>query len=94
LQITQVQRLCRGYLARQRFKEKQKKIILAQSMVRSFLARRLYKKLRAEARTISHIQKMYKGLENKIIELQQKIDHLNRENGSLKIQTAEVVDLK
>jgi myosin V len=86
--------LCRGYLARIRFKRKQKGIILAQAMVRAFLARRLYKKLKAEARTISHIQKMYKGLENKIIELQQKIDNLNKENVTMKIQTSEMTEMK
>lgn len=37
---------------------------------------------------------MYKGLENKIISLQQRIDELNKDNTKLKQRTAEIPDLK
>lgn len=50
--------------------------------------------MKAEARTISHMQKMYKGLENKIISMQQRIDELNKENVQLKTKTNEIPDLK
>lgn len=46
--------------------------------------------MQAEARTISHLEKRYKGLENKIIELQQKYDVINKENGVLKVQVQEI----
>lgn len=67
---------------------------MCQSAIRRFLAKRLYKKMKAEARTISHMQKMYKGLENKIISMQQRIDELNKENVQLKTKTNEIPDLK
>lgn len=90
---TVIQRYCRGYLARKAFNERKRKIIVCQSAVRRFLARRQYKKLKAEARTITHMQKMYKGLENKIISLQQKIDELTKSNQQLSKQAAEVPEL-
>lgn len=91
---TQIQRICRGYLARVAYKSKLRKIIICQAAVRRFLAKRLYKKMKAEARTISHMQKMYKGLENKIISMQQRIDELNKENVKLKTKTNEIPELK
>lgn len=90
----QIQRFCRGYLARMAYKSKLRKIIICQSAVRRFLAKRLYKKMKAEARTISHMQKMYKGLENKIISMQQRIDELNKENVQLKTKNQEIPELK
>lgn len=91
---TVIQRYCRGYLARKAFNEHKKKVIICESAVRRFLARRQYKKLRAEARTITHIQKMYKGLENKIISLQQKIDELAKDNQQLRRETLNIPKLK
>ncbi|XP_055916560.1 unconventional myosin-Va isoform X1 [Eupeodes corollae] len=91
---TQIQRFCRGYLARQAYKKKLRSIIVCQSAIRRFLARRLFRKLKAEAKTISHIQNLYKGLENKIISLQQKIDELNKENTQLKLKTTAIPVLK
>ncbi|XP_061498903.1 unconventional myosin-Va isoform X4 [Anopheles gambiae] len=91
---TEVQRFCRGYLARRRYRARLDHIIKCQAAVRRFLARRAFKKLKAEARTVAHIQKMYKGLENKIIELQQRHDVLSKENAALKKQNVEVVEMR
>ncbi|XP_052893039.1 unconventional myosin-Va isoform X5 [Anopheles moucheti] len=91
---TQIQRFCRGYLARRRYRARLANIIKCQSAIRRFLARRAFKRLKAEARTVAHIQKMYKGLENKIIELQQRQDVLSKENVALKKQNAEVVEMR
>lgn len=91
---TAIQRYCRGFLARRVFEERRRRIVICQAAVRRFLARRLFKRMKAEARTISHIQKMYKGLENKIISLQQRIDELNKINGHLKQKTNEIPELK
>lgn len=90
---TVIQRYCRGYLARKAFAERKHKIIIGQSAIRRFLARRQFKKLKAEARTITHMQKMYKGLENKIISLQQRIDELTKTNQQLSKQAAEIPEL-
>lgn len=92
--ITQIQRFCRGYLARQSYCKKLHDIIVCQSAIRRFLARRHFKKLKTEAKTISHIQNLYKGLENKIISLQQKINELNKENTQLKLKTTAIPMLK
>lgn len=89
-----IQRYCRGYLARVAYKKKLHKIVICQAAIRRFLARRLYRKMKAEAKTVEHMQKMYKGLENKIISLQQKIDEVNKENGTLKNKVAEIPELK
>lgn len=91
---TQIQRICRGYLVRKTYKQSIRNVVLVQSCVRRFLAKREFRRLKAEARTISHIQMKYKGLENKIIELQQKYDFMNKENGILKVQNGVVPDLR
>lgn len=67
---------------------------MCQSAIRRYLARRRYKKLKAEARTISHMQKMYKGLENKIISLQQRIDEIHKDNVQLRQRNNEIPELK
>ena len=90
----EIQRFCRGYLARKRYNEKIENIVKIQACVRRFLAKRQFKKLKAEARIISHLQTKYKGLENKIIELQQKCDVSNKENLVLKAQIAIIPDLR
>jgi myosin V len=91
---TEVQRHIRGYLARKQYNKKIRSIVIVQSCVRRFLAKRRFRKLKAEARTITHLQTKYKGLENKIIELQQKFDVTNKENNALKVQLAVIPDLK
>lgn len=91
---TVIQRYCRGYLARKRYGEKIRRIVIMQSCIRRFLAKRQFKRLKTEARSMSHLQTKYKGLENKIIELQQKFDVTNKENTVLKTQTATIPELR
>ncbi|XP_055687296.1 unconventional myosin-Va isoform X2 [Lutzomyia longipalpis] len=91
---TEIQRICRGYLARKRFAIKRRGIVLCQAAIRAFLARRLYRRMKAEARTVAHIQMRYKGLENKIISMQQRMDEINKENVGLKAKVAEIPELK
>jgi Myosin heavy chain len=66
----------RRFLARTKYLQNVRRIILVQSVVRRWLARRLYRKLKVEARAVEHVKKLNKGLENKIISLQQKIEEL------------------
>lgn len=54
-------------------------LVAVQGMVRCYLARRQLKKLKIEAKSIEHQKKLNKGLENKIISLQQKLNELVRE---------------
>uniref|UniRef100_A0A1B0CB62 Myosin class i heavy chain n=2 Tax=Lutzomyia longipalpis TaxID=7200 RepID=A0A1B0CB62_LUTLO len=91
---TEIQRICRGYLARKRFAIKRRGIVLCQAAIRAFLARRLYRRMKAEARTVAHIQMRYKGIENKIISMQQRMDEINKENVGLKAKVAEIPELK
>lgn len=89
----EIQRYCRGHLARVAFALHKRRIVVCQAAVRRFLARRQFKRLKAEARSITHMQKMYKGLENKIISLQQRIDELTKENGRLRQKNAEIPEI-
>ncbi|XP_075169246.1 dilute class unconventional myosin isoform X2 [Haematobia irritans] len=90
----QIQRFVRGYLARRAYHKRRRQIIICQSAVRRYLAKRQFKALKAEAKTISHIQNMYKGLENKIISMQGRIDNLTKENNNLKNKNSEISVLK
>ncbi|XP_031836007.1 dilute class unconventional myosin isoform X3 [Nomia melanderi] len=89
-----VQRFCRGYLVRMACKKRLENIIIVQACVRRFLAKRLFKRLKAEARSVEHVKSLNKGLEKKIITLQQKITELSKENQSLKNVQNEMIDLK
>ena len=84
----------RGFLARQRYQRTIKGIILLQSCWRRWLARRQYKALRVEARSIEHVKNLNKGLENKIISMQQKIEELNKEIVPLRKRQDDYVELK
>nr|CAD7573118.1 unnamed protein product [Timema californicum] len=73
---TIIQKHVRGWLARRHCLEKRQKIVICQSAVRRWLARRRFKELKKEAKSVEHVKKLNKGLENKIISLQQKIGEL------------------
>ena len=45
-----------------------------QAHVRRRAAKRELKRLKIEAKSVEHVKKQARGLENKIIELQQKLD--------------------
>ncbi|KAK0409310.1 hypothetical protein QR680_004468 [Steinernema hermaphroditum] len=83
-----LQKYCRGWLVRKAQIERRKKIILVQCCVRRWLAKRRLRELRIEAKSVGHLQKLNKGLENKIIELQQKLDRTADANVRLKDQCA------
>uniref|UniRef100_A0A0N4ZS37 Myosin motor domain-containing protein n=1 Tax=Parastrongyloides trichosuri TaxID=131310 RepID=A0A0N4ZS37_PARTI len=69
-----IQKYARGWLVRKENIERIRKIIKVQCFVRRWLARRRLKELKIEAKSVGHLQKLNKGLENKIISLQQKLD--------------------
>lgn len=84
----------RGWLARRNYQKERRHVIICQAAIRRFLARRLYKKLKIEARSIEHVKKLNKGLENKIISLQQRIDEINKVNSELKVAQNENNELR
>lgn len=74
-----IQRWWRGYKARKIYQRKLRQIILVQSCVRRYFAKKQLKALKVEARSVQHVQQLNKGLERKIIELQQKLNEMNTE---------------
>ncbi|XP_043239041.1 unconventional myosin-Vb-like isoform X1 [Amphibalanus amphitrite] len=84
-----IQRHVRGLLCRRRYARTQRQIVLLQSCVRRLIAKRQLKSLKIEARSIDHQKKLNKGLENKIISLQQRITELSSEHSGLKQRQAE-----
>ncbi|XP_061577625.1 unconventional myosin-Va-like isoform X2 [Cololabis saira] len=78
-----VQKWARRWLARQRYRRALAAVTLLQSCVRRVLAKRELKKLKAEARSVEHFKKLNVGMENKILQLQHKINEQHRENREL-----------
>lgn len=87
-----IQRYWRGYAARKEYAQTRAKIVLVQSCIRRFLARRALKRLRIEARSVEHVTNLNKGLEKKIIELQQRLDELNESGRAAQRATLGQVD--
>ncbi|VDO57877.1 unnamed protein product [Haemonchus placei] len=69
-----IQKYWRGYLARREKIEFRRKVVLVQCCVRRWLAKRRLRELKIESRSVVHLQKLNTGLENKIIDLQMKLD--------------------
>lgn len=78
-----IQKFVRGWLARQHYKRILAAIILLQSCVRRMRAKRELKKLKVEARSVEHFKKLNIGMENKIMQLQHKINEQQKENREL-----------
>uniref|UniRef100_A0A3Q4HGI0 Unconventional myosin-Va-like n=1 Tax=Neolamprologus brichardi TaxID=32507 RepID=A0A3Q4HGI0_NEOBR len=78
-----IQKWVKGWLARQHYKRILAAIILLQSCVRRMRAKRELKKLKVEARSVAHFKKLNIGMENKIMQLQHKINEQQKENREL-----------
>lgn len=68
-----IQKNVRMWQAVYHYKMAMRGMITLQGLVRCFLAKKQLKKLKIEARSVEHQRKLNKGLENKIISLQQKL---------------------
>lgn len=77
--VTKIQSYFRGCLIRRKVSDHKRRIVLAQCCIRRFLAKRRLRILKTEARSLEHVKQTNKGLENKIISLQQKIQILNKD---------------
>ncbi|XP_061670518.1 unconventional myosin-Va isoform X7 [Syngnathoides biaculeatus] len=75
-----IQKHARGWLARRWYKRCLSSIVYLQCCFRRMRARRELKKLKIEARSVEHFKKLNKGMENKIMQLQRKIDEQTKEN--------------
>ncbi|XP_076679324.1 dilute class unconventional myosin isoform X6 [Andrena cerasifolii] len=89
-----IQRFARGYLVRIACQQKLRDIVTVQAAVRRYLAKKVFRRLKAEARSVEHVKSLNKGLEKKIITLQQKITELAKENQSLKNVQNNMFELK
>lgn len=69
-----IQKWVKGWLTRQYYRRTVAAIILLQSCVRRMMAKKELKKLKVEARSVEHFKKLNIGMENKIMQLQHKID--------------------
>ncbi|KAE9414805.1 hypothetical protein Angca_006954, partial [Angiostrongylus cantonensis] len=78
-----IQKYWRGYLVRREEIRRRKRIVLVQCCVRRWLAKRRLRELKIESRSLVHLQKLNIGLENKIIDLQMKLDHETSERKRL-----------
>ncbi|XP_062860893.1 unconventional myosin-Va isoform X1 [Trichomycterus rosablanca] len=75
-----IQKMVRGWLARQWYKRSLEAVVYLQCCVRRMIAKRELKKLKIEARSVEHYKKLNIGMENKIMQLQRKVDEQNKEN--------------
>uniref|UniRef100_A0A8B9HF62 Myosin VAb n=1 Tax=Astyanax mexicanus TaxID=7994 RepID=A0A8B9HF62_ASTMX len=72
--VVVVQRWVRGWLVRVQYRRTMQAVVYLQCCVRRMLARRELKKLKIEARSVEHYKKLNVGMENKIMQLQRKVD--------------------
>ncbi|XP_041813803.1 unconventional myosin-Va [Chelmon rostratus] len=78
-----IQKRVRGWLARCWYKRCLVSIVYLQCCIRRMRARRELKKLKIEARSVEHFKKLNKGMENKIMQLQRRIDEQSKDNRSV-----------
>ncbi len=69
-----IQKWVRGLLARRHYRRTLAAIVLLQSCVRRMGAKKELKKLKVEARSVEHFKKLNVGMENKVVQLQHKIN--------------------
>ena len=91
---TIIQAQVRGWLARKRYRKIIHGFTLLQAHFRRRKARKLFKTLKIEARSVEHQRQLNKGLENKIISLQQQIERINKERDALSLRAADMETYK
>ncbi|KAM3938282.1 unconventional myosin-Vb isoform 2-T2 [Leptodactylus fuscus] len=85
-----IQKYLRRWIAHKNFVKFRSAAIVIQCYFRRMMARRELKQLKIEARTAEHFKKLSVGMENKVVQLQRKIDEQNKEHKDLKEQLAVV----
>lgn len=69
-----IQKYVRGWLQRRKFNRARAAAITIQCAYRRMLAKRQLKQLKIEARSAEHFKKLNTGMENKIVQMQRKMD--------------------
>ncbi|XP_074211377.1 unconventional myosin-Vb isoform X4 [Camelus bactrianus] len=83
---TIIQKHVRGWMARRRFQRLRGAAIVMQCAFRRLKAKRELKALKIEARSAEHLKRLNVGMENKVVQLQRKIDDQNKEFKTLSEQ--------
>ncbi|XP_053520207.1 unconventional myosin-Vb isoform X3 [Artibeus jamaicensis] len=87
---TVIQKHTRGWMARQRFQRLRGAAIVIQCAFRRLKAKQELKALKIEARSAEHLKRLNVGMENKVVQLQRKIDDQNKEFRTLSEQLSTV----
>ncbi|KAM9307383.1 unconventional myosin-Vb isoform 3-T3 [Pholidichthys leucotaenia] len=74
-----IQKNVRGWLQRKKFRRARDAAIIIQCAFRRLRAKRQLKQLKIEARSAEHLKKLNTGMENKIVQLQRKMDDQSKE---------------
>lgn len=74
-----IQKNVRGWLQRRKFRRARDAAITIQCAFRRMRAKRQLKQLKIEARSAEHLKKLNTGMENKIVQLQRKMDDQTKE---------------
>ncbi|XP_041825966.1 unconventional myosin-Vb isoform X2 [Melanotaenia boesemani] len=74
-----IQKNVRGWLARRRFRRARGAAVIIQCAFRRMHAKKQLKQLKIEARSAEHLKKLNTGMENKIVQLQRKMDEQSKE---------------
>ncbi|KAF2355766.1 IQ motif EF-hand binding site [Trinorchestia longiramus] len=89
-----LQKHVRRYLQEQQYQRVRRGLITIQGLVKCFLARRYLKSLKIQAKSVEHQKQLNKGLENKIISLQQKLSEMKVENQNVRKASENAANLK
>uniref|UniRef100_A0A669CAF6 Myosin VB n=1 Tax=Oreochromis niloticus TaxID=8128 RepID=A0A669CAF6_ORENI len=74
-----IQKNVRGWMQRKKFRRARNAAITIQCAFRRMHAKRQLKQLKIEARSAEHLKKLNTGMENKIVQLQRKMDDQSKE---------------
>ncbi|KAB0379092.1 hypothetical protein FD755_010670 [Muntiacus reevesi] len=87
---TVIQKHVRGWMTRRRFQRLRGAAIVIQCGFRRLKAKQELKALKIEARSAEHLKRLNVGMENKIVQLQRKIDDQNKELKTLSEQLSAI----
>ncbi|XP_007942045.2 unconventional myosin-Vb [Orycteropus afer afer] len=90
---TVIQKHIRGWVARRRFQQLRDAAIVIQCAFRMLKAKQELKALKIEARSAEHLKRLNVGMENKVVQLQRKIDDQNKELKTLSEQLSTVTSI-
>ncbi|KAG5272054.1 hypothetical protein AALO_G00161170 [Alosa alosa] len=76
---TIIQKHVLGWLQRRKYRRARNAAIIIQCAFRRMRAKRQFKQLKIEARSADHFKKLNMGMENKIVQLQRKVDDQSKE---------------